>query len=601
MIRNHSHYSLLISTSRSSQIVESCKNFGYSHAGITDIMSVSGCVNFIQQCKKQNISPIIGCDIVLTQGDRITLICKNKSAWYDLLKIVSKANDESSPSISLQYIIEEINCENFIVIDGYLNSRLFYTIFSDTDCILNNIDQDSLLECLSKSYISDCKQHIEEMQHIFGTDYYIEMPQDLSSSFPVYKIMSMVLDELNISQSILIPNTSSYYPEQDDRFDHRILLCSKLKTTLKRLEEKIKQTKNIELLSFIYSSNHHIKSIEVNDALQRLLNSIENFEILSKPKLPKFETPDNISEIEYLKELCRQGWREKLSPIIDEINVDEYKERALEEFATIEKANLSGYFLIVQDYVNHFRKQGCLIGPGRGSGGGSLLCYLLGITLIDPIKYGLLFSRFYNEGRNTKDHISLPDIDIDFPPSWRDKAIAYAKEKYGDDKVCQMITFGKLAGKSILKEILRAKESCSFDEMNIITSKIPNEASISDLLEEMENPSVIQWALQNDLVSDYCWINQEGGLEGDYAKDFEQALRMEGIFKTQGKHAAGVVISSDEIEKMCPIVKSSRGSDRLGGFEMGDFEDVGGVKFDILGVSCLEKIANTVEEINYEL
>jgi len=285
---------------------------------------------------------------------------------------------------------------------------------------------------------------------------------------------------------------------------------------------------------------------------------------------------------------------------IDPKLYDAYKDRVLRELEVISKADLAGYFLIVQDYVNHFRNQGCLIGPARGSGGGSLVCYLTGITLLDPIKYGLLFERFYNEGRNTADHVSLPDIDVDFPPDYRDAVIDYLREKYGSSQVCQMLTFGRLAGRSILKEVLRVNESCSFDQMNEITKKIPNEASISDLLEEMDEPSVIRWALENDknALIDYCWIDEDGSLQGEYAKVFEQAMRMEGIFKTQGKHAAGVVIASHNLEKICPMVKASRGDEKIAGMEMGDLESIGCVKFDILGVSLLSKISKTVGEIN---
>ena len=318
---------------------------------------------------------------------------------------------------------------------------------------------------------------------------------------------------------------------------------------------------------------------------------------------PAFDTPDGSSEDDYLKQLCRNGWRKLIKDRIPQEKHETYKDRVLKELEVIQKANLAGYFLIVQDYVNHFRDMGCLVGPARGSGGGSLVCYLTGITLIDPIEYSLLFERFYNEGRNTEDHVSLPDIDVDFPPDYRDQVIQYLKDTYGESRVCQMLTFGRLAGRSILKEVLRVNESCSFDQMNLITEKIPNEAAISDLLEEMDNPSVIRWALENDknALIDYCWLDDDGNLQGEYSKVFQQAMRMEGIFKTQGKHAAGVVIASDDLSEVCPMVKSSRSSEQIAGMEMGDLEAIGCVKFDILGVNLLKKISETVQEVNDEL
>ena len=381
---------------------------------------------------------------------------------------------------------------------------------------------------------------------------------------------------------------------------------------MKKLDQKITEKKDLDSLRFIRSSNYYIKGmtflrdnydIKLVRNLLKIPELVDNINILSKPKLPAFTTPDNSSEDEYLKQLCRNGWKKLIANKIDASKHDTYKDRVLKELEVIKKANLAGYFLIVQDYVNHFRNLGCLVGPARGSGGGSLVCYLTGITLIDPIQYSLLFERFYNEGRNTEDHVSLPDIDVDFPPDYRDSVIQYLKDKYGESKVCQMLTFGKLAGRSILKEVLRVNESCGFDEMNQITEKIPNEAAISDLLEEMENPSVIRWALENDKNSliDYCWIDDNDELQGEYAKVFQQAMRMEGIFKTQGKHAAGVVIASNNLQEICPMVKSSRSSEQIAGMEMGDLEAIGCVKFDILGVNLLKKISETVQEVNDEL
>lgn len=195
---------------------------------------------------------------------------------------------------------------------------------------------------------------------------------------------------------------------------------------------------------------------------------------------------------------------------------------------------------------------------------------------------------------------SLPDIDVDFPPEHRDSVIGYLKDKYGDNKVCQMVTFGRLAGKSILREVLRINQSCSISQINEITAQLPNESAISDQLEDSGESSVIKWTLEHkpDSLSDYCRINDDGKLEGDFSNEFKQAIRMEGVFKTQGKHAAGVVVSSEALADICPMVKSSRNSDQVAGMEMGDLEAIGCVKFDILGVSALQKCSKVIEEVN---
>jgi len=575
--------------------------------------SVSGCVNFIKSCKSQDIIPIIGSELILDNGSRITLLCKNNNAWTSLLKIISIANSpenfNETPRIPFDDLIQNINCENFICIDGYVGSLLFSKVMTSNECIFDTLDDEGITNCLVENHLQIAKDHVKQMRNIFES-YFLEINNIDHESYPVTKVMSSMVKSLDTD--ITIPDTSSFYPERKDAVDHRVLICTKLKTTMKKLDQKISEKKDLESLKFIRSSNHYIKSFDFlkdnydNISVENLANIpnlIDSIEILSKPKLPVFKTPDASSEDEYLKQLCRNGWRKLIMDRVDPSKFDAYKDRVLKELEVIKKANLAGYFLIVQDYVNHFRDLGCLVGPARGSGGGSLVCYLTGITLIDPIEYGLLFERFYNEGRNTEDHVSLPDIDVDFPPDYRDDVIQYLKDKYGESRVCQMLTFGKLAGRSIIKEVLRVNESCGFEQMNQITDKIPNEASISDLLEEMENPSVIRWALENDKNSliDYCWLDDDGNLQGEYAKAFEQAMRMEGIFKTQGKHAAGVVIASDDLQEICPMVKSSRSSEQIAGMEMGDLEAIGCVKFDILGVNLLKKISETIHEVNNEL
>lgn len=615
MLRNHSHYSLLLSTSKCEQITKVCKESGYEFAGITDIATISGCVNFIQACKSDGIKAIIGSEIILSDQSRITLICKNNSAWTQMLKIISIANGplnyDETPRIEFDELVKNINHDDFICIDGYVGSRLFSLVISNQECVFESLDDDGIRNCLIEDYMDIAKKYVEFMRSIFK-NYYLEVNNTDHESYPITKIMKEIILEIDPNNDFSIPDTSSYYPERKDAIDHRVLICTKLKTTMKKLDQKITEKKDLDSLRFIRSSNYYIKGmtflrdnydVKLIRNLLKIPELVDNINILSKPKLPAFTTPDNSSEDEYLKQLCRNGWKKLIANKIDASKHDTYKDRVLKELEVIKKANLAGYFLIVQDYVNHFRNLGCLVGPARGSGGGSLVCYLTGITLIDPIQYSLLFERFYNEGRNTEDHVSLPDIDVDFPPDYRDSVIQYLKDKYGESKVCQMLTFGKLAGRSILKEVLRVNESCGFDEMNQITEKIPNEAAISDLLEEMENPSVIRWALENDKNSliDYCWIDDNDELQGEYAKVFQQAMRMEGIFKTQGKHAAGVVIASNNLQEICPMVKSSRSSEQIAGMEMGDLEAIGCVKFDILGVNLLKKISETVQEVNDEL
>ena len=303
-----------------------------------------------------------------------------------------------------------------------------------------------------------------------------------------------------------------------------------------------------------------------------------------------------------MKVLARKGWKELLintGKVKDEVKKNIYADRFNTELQVIKDANLFGYFLIVQDIIRHVNESGWMSGPGRGSAAGCLISYLISVTQIDPVEYDLLFERFYNAGRNSADHVSLPDIDMDVPGKKRDDVILYLKDKYGHDHVSQMITFGRLQGRSAIKEVLRVNEACSFSEMNAITKSVPNEAEISDQLAEMdeEDRSIIRWALINrpDDLRDFCQVTEDGKLEGDYAEYFQQAIDIEGTFKTQGKHAAGVVISKEPLHSVCPMVKQRGSTEKIAGLEMTDLEALGHVKFDVLGITLLDKLMKIKE------
>ncbi|NDD83558.1 PHP domain-containing protein [bacterium] len=531
-IRNFTHYSLLKGFSKPDELAQKCKDNGYTACGITDYKTISGAVSFYQACKKCGIKPIIGCAF-----DSYTLIAKNKDGWHDLIQLVSSLDD-----------------------DGNIPQELSKLIF----------DRKNLICIAEKKFPA------------LGGDSYA-----YSEVMPV-----------------------SYYVNKDDAKLHRILLCSEMKTTLPKISKQLRKNEISEDIAkyFTNDSFYLIDNSEVVkiigrskkqdiDAVEEIINKCEDYNILSKPNLPVFDCPNDQSEEDYLKELCRVGWKSLLidnNKVSKQEDKEKYLERFKEEFDVIKGANLFGYFLIVRDIIHYCESQGWLCGPGRGSAAGCLISYLIGITKIDPIEFDLLFARFYNAGRNSADHISLPDIDMDVPGNKRDEVIAYLKNKYGHEHVSQMITFGRLQGRSAIKEVLRIHEACSFSEMNAITKSVPNEAEISDQLADMDDDdrSIIRWALinrPNDL-RDFCYINDDGKLEGNYAEYFEQAIRIEGTFKTQGKHAAGVVISAKKLNTVCPMVKQRGSIEKIAGLEMSDLESLGHVKFDILGITLLDKL-----------
>ena len=534
---NYTHYSLQYGFSKPQELAKKCSENSYPACGIADYKSISGAVSFYKACVANDIKPIIGCSF-----DGFSLFAKNKEGWLDLIEIVST-----------------------ITADG----------LEDRKTMVRLVKRGNLI-CISKS---------EAISPITGDDHY-----EWSDSF-----------------------TQTYYTEKEQAELHRILLCSKLKTTLPKVRRNGLSKDQEEWSRFFESNDFYLKDrsevskIVVDDPrmedFDEIFNKCENYNILNQPMLPTFATPNGETEKEYLRSLARQGWKDLLGDTVtSEEGRKVYGDRFRKEYDVIENANLFGYFLIVWDILNWCRDQGWMVGPGRGSAAGCLISYLIGITQIDPIEFDLLFERFYNAGRNTDDHISLPDIDMDVPGDKRDEIIAHLKEKYGNYNVSQMLTFGRLQGRSALKEVLRVNNACGFGEMNEMTKYIPDEAAISDQLSAMddEDRSIIRWALMNnaDDLRDYCYIDDTGQMQGDFAEYFQQAIDIEGTFKTQGKHAAGVVISAEPLFKVCPMVNQKSGGEKIAGLEMNDLEALGHVKFDVLGINLLDKLMKIKELIN---
>tara|TARA_Y100001949_G_scaffold171530_1_gene174137 strand:+ start:336 stop:1937 length:1602 start_codon:yes stop_codon:yes gene_type:complete len=392
-----------------------------------------------------------------------------------------------------------------------------------------------------------------------------------------------------------------YYVTKDEAEAHRVLLCSGMKTTLPKIQSLIKKGEKLKNQEFFECDDFYLPSPqEVTDSakdiqlLTRIADMCDDYEIASKPMLPEFQCPEGFDEDDYLTQLCRDGWRDRLisqGKVATAEDKEIYLQRIKKELDVIFKADLSGYFLIVQDIIDYVKRQGWLAGPGRGSAAGCLVSYLIGVTEVDPIEYDLLFERFYNEGRNTEDYVSLPDIDMDIPAEHRDEVIDYIKHKYGTEKVGQMITFGRLQGRAALKEVLRINDAVSFTEMNKITESIPDEAKISDQLELMEDKSIIKWTLENepDDLKNWCSMDDNGKLSGSLAHLFEQAIKIEGTNKSQGKHPAGVIISKHNLPDVCPMTIDKSG-DPIVAFEMIPLEIQGHVKFDVLGIDLLSKI-----------
>ena len=592
--------------SKPEQIANRCNEVGIKSCAITDHGSISGAVQFFQAMKNNGIKPILGCELYICKDkcdkkeksnaklSHFLVLARNYEGWKSLVNIVSESNLEKNfyhkPRLDFDTLANLLD-GNIIGYCGHLGSTIANEIMESKD---NDIAK------LGTEFVA-------KMKDIFGADNFFLESQlmDRENSLEQIEITEHIRRIGQITNTKVICTPDAHYCRKEDAIDQRILLCNNLKTTLVDINSKLLHDKEVPMSCFFKSDNFHILSPEEMYELHteeeientQYIDSVcEDYNILAKPVLPDFKCPDGMNPDEYLRHLCRQGWKEKIENNIDKESHTKYVDRIKYELGILQGAGLSSYFLIVQDIVRYVKSNKWLPGPGRGSAAGCLVSYLIGITSIDPIKYDLIFERFYNAGRNTDGHVSMPDIDIDVPITKREEIISYIKKQYGTDKVSQMITFNTMKGRGALKEVLRVYGNISFDEMNRITKFIPDEAKIADELQEMKEgtgeSSIIKWALENnvDKLKEWCYINDDGDLSGPMAKRFEQAIRLEGTKSNQSKHAAGIVISRDPLKGLCPMVYDSKNKQTIAGMEMQDLESLGVIKFDVLGIAMLDKI-----------
>jgi DNA polymerase-3 subunit alpha len=411
-LHNYSHYSLLLGLSKHKEIATRCLEIGATSCAITDNGSISGCVSFYKEMITNNIKPILGCELNIIENDKLSkiiLLCKNLEAWKNLIRIVSITNSkeffDKKPRIDLDNLSKIVSNQHFICITGYYDSTLW------------NIS-------LSDSYEDNAKNHIDKLKSIFGNNVYIEINRIEENNTDI----TNKINQIAISNSIkTIAGIETYYCNKQDAADQKILLCSNLKTTLPEISKKVLSNTDTGFNRFFNSDNFYIidndlaKSLyseeELNNTIE-IANMCESYSPLSKPILPKFPYPEKYSSAsEYLRDLCRQGWKEKIQNIIPQDKQQVYVDRIKHELEVLDGAGLSSYFLIVRDILSFVRDNKWLPGPGRGSAAGCLVSYLIGITNIDPIKYELLFERFYSDGRNVTEHVSFPEFSLkDFTP-----------------------------------------------------------------------------------------------------------------------------------------------------------------------------------------
>ena len=603
----HSEYSLLDGLSQTSQISKRLNDIEIDTCALTDHGTVSGAVDFSRTLKGASQKQILGCELYLCEQNATeknsdnrdllhqVVLAKNLQGWKDILRLVSQSNNSDQfyykPRIDFNQLRETASKGNLISFSGHLGSYLGKVA----------------LENRSDKFICEAAYRLQNM---FGKDnFFIEIQLIDSHNNEAARIAAERLREISKQTGIpCVATPDAHYPTREAAEDQQVLLCTSLKKTIGQVHQELKQGKSKSLSSFFASNNYHIPSYQDMKQFhsdEELANTVriagmcEQYDILGSPNPPEFSCPTGHNPKKYLRHLCKMGWAAKMGHIKkNSEEFERYGDRVNRELEVFEEAGLSSYFLIVQDILKYCKDAGYLTGPGRGSAAGCMVSYLIGITQIDPVKYDLVFERFYNAGRNTDERISMPDIDIDVPKEAREKVIEYMKQKYGKGNVAQIVTYQTLQGRSALKRVMQARGNVSFAEQNEITKHIMDEAKIADELQDMKEElgesSLILWALKNrkEKLKDWCEIDDDGKLKGKMSRIFEQAMRMEGTKIIQSKHAAGVVVSPSPISDTCPMVKSANKgeTDLLAGFEGPSCEDVGLLKLDVLGIRMLDKI-----------
>ncbi len=572
-LHNHSDYSILDGAIPIDRLVERAVALKMPAVALTDHGNMFGAIEFYQKAISRGITPIIGQEFYVAPGsrfDRDPRSTDKESAYH--LVLLAKSNQGYKNLVKLSSIgyLEGFYYKPRIDLD--VLEKHHEGLIASSACLAGEIPVHIL-----KGNIEKAHQTAGRFKEIFGRDhFYLEM-QD--HGLPEQKRVNSELVKIASALDIpLIATNDCHYLTRDDARSHEILLCIQTGKTLD--DQKRMRFPNDQ---FYFKTQEEMYSLfpDYPDALYNTLAISEMIDLelnLGNTILPHFEVPEKYTLDSYLKHLVYEGARARYTNDIP----DEVISRIEHELKTISEMNFSGYFLIVWDFIRFAKQHAIPVGPGRGSAAGSMVSYCLGITNLDPLKYDLLFERFLNPDRN-----EMPDMDIDFCANRREEVIDYVKSKYGEDHVSQIITFNKMKAKAVIKDVARVL-NIPFNEANQI-SKLITEDSLKEVLESNE-----------EFKSIY-----KGSKKGEMLVDI--SLTLEGLVRSAGKHAAGVVISREPLTEYVPLYRDAKDGSVSTQFEKGDLEATGLVKMDFLGLknlsiidSCLKLIASRGEQIDIE-
>lgn len=581
-LHNHTHYSLLDAACTPKQLIQKAKEYGHKSLALTDHGVMFGCLDFYNKAKAEGIKPILGFEAYVATGSRfektagksatrkknyhhLLLLAKNKAGYKNLLKLTTYSHTEGfyyKPRIDDELLKK--HHDGLIVcsacINGIINS---YLVRGDYPTAVEK----------AKFY-----------HEIFGDDFYLELQ---NHNLPEDKIIISQVPKIAAELGIkLVATNDIHYIDKEHAVSHNIYLHIRDATVTSNID--------IENLRYREPQMFYKTSEDMFDLFKDFPHALEttqeisdkcDFNLEKNYFLPEFPIPKESKAKtldDYLVEQTYTGLAERFDNITDEL-----KSRVDYELDVIIKMGFSGYFLIVQDFIKAAKRMNVRVGPGRGSAAGSLVAYALEITNVNPLPYDLLFERFLNPER-----VSMPDIDIDFSDDKRDLVISYVKDKYGENSVAQIVTFGKLSSKAVLKDVGRVL-GIHYSEINKITDKIPvNLGKVLPLKQALE-------------LSDLKWVKESK--DPRFEKLIKHSLDLEGLFRHTGTHAAGVVITPGDVVDYVPLYQSpsdkSKGSEIATQYDKKELENAGLLKMDFLGLRTLSIIDYTLEMIkkNYHI
>ncbi len=588
-LHNHSHYSLLDGLSKVPVMLDYAQEMGMEAIALSDHGTLSGLIEFYKEAKARGIKPILGMETyVASRSHTDKDVSKDKLYYHLILLAMNHKGYQNLMQLS-----------TIASLDGfYYKPRIDHELlkkYNEGLIVLSACIGGEVGDALRQGQYEQAKKTAEWYKSIFGDRYYLELQDHGHTQHPAKwdEQVAVTGETLKLAKNLDIKTVitcDAHYLKHEDQEAHEILLCVQTGSFLS--DEKRMSLKNFEL--HLTDPKEIIKrwGDDYPDSITNTKAIADRCDVeieLGKILIPKFPVPEGEDEKSYLHKLVYKGlaWRygdktmeeaAKLDIIAAEKTLpDEVKERAKYELGVIESMGFNGYFLIIWDFINWGKNEGIVFGPGRGSAAGSIIAYSLRITELDPLKYDLLFERFLNP-----DRISMPDVDIDIQDTRRDEVIQYCVRKYGENRVANIVTFGKMAARNSVRDVARVLQ-VPYAEADRLAKMIPPPVQGRHIL------------LATSLV-DNAELRAENETNEQSARVFELAVKLEGTIRSHGVHAAGVVIAPDDIVKFAPLEMAQKGVVSTQ-YSMNPIEELGLLKMDFLGLSNLTIIKNALRII----